>query len=248
MNGLIFDAGFAPEYHLIVRRGTDGTGKFDLDFANLSTGEFASYIRVFGDATEGRASTGAPADSTFAVNPGPLTVAYDGSNTAGVGGNSGAGADQLAAAAVATGLELCIDLADLGSPSGSMRALAFQNNGAHDFASNQFLGGLPLGTAEVGSLSGVDLNGFSGDQFFTIALPAEVIVFTSIEPNVSANETVIAWTSVPGSIYLIESSPDLVTWTELEDSFPASAGTTTDYPASTNFGVTPRLYLRVLRP
>jgi hypothetical protein len=244
MDGLIFDAGFAPGYHLILRRGD---GKFDLDFANLATGGFASYEKLFGDATEGRGFTGTPTNSTFAVNPGSIGAGFDNSNTGGVGGTAGNAANQEAALAVTTGLELCIDLADLGLPSDSMRAMLFQNNQQHDFASNQFLGGLPGGTGNLAAVSGVDLNSFEGDQFFTIPLPAQVISFVSIEPDVPGDETVITWTSVPGSVYLIESSPDLVTWTELEDSFPASAGATTAFSAETVFSVLRRAYFRVSR-
>ena len=36
MDGLVFDAGFMADYHIIIRRGNDlGNDKFDLDFANL---------------------------------------------------------------------------------------------------------------------------------------------------------------------------------------------------------------------
>ena len=247
MNGLVFDAGFAPEYHLIVRRGTAGTGKFDLDFADLTSGEFAFYERVFGDAAEGRATTGNPDNSTFAVNPGSIALAYDGSNVAGVGGTAGAAADQVAAAAVTTGLELCIDLVDMGAPSDFLKVMVFQNNGAHDFASNQFLGGLPEGSGNLGAPSGLDLNGLVGDQFFTVPLPPELLFFTDIEPNLAGNETVITWTSTPGSEFKIESSTDLVMWAELEDSIPASDGETTSYPASTDFATVGRVYFRVTR-
>ena len=36
MDGLVFDAGFTADYHIIVRRGNDaGNDKLDIDFANL---------------------------------------------------------------------------------------------------------------------------------------------------------------------------------------------------------------------
>ncbi|MFN0127490.1 MAG: hypothetical protein ACKV19_12475, partial [Verrucomicrobiales bacterium] len=104
MNGLVFDDGFTPEYHLIIRRGTDGgVGKFDVDFADLVAVSASFHASVFGAANTGSGAT------RTGVNTLPILVAYNGSNTAGIGGNAGNPADQGAAAAVTTGLELSID-------------------------------------------------------------------------------------------------------------------------------------------
>jgi hypothetical protein len=167
MNGLLFDAGFTPEYHLIVRRGFDGgAGKFDVDFADLAAGAYTSYIRVLANNVTGRGAT------LTGVNTQPLLVAYDGSNTAGVGGTSpGAAADQVAAAAVTTGFEISLDLADIGNPSVPLRLMLLQNNDAHTFLSNQTLAGLPLGTQNLGNPAVIDFGGLEGDQFFSTAPP-----------------------------------------------------------------------------
>jgi hypothetical protein len=70
-------------------------------------------------------------------------VAYDGSNVAGVCGGTGA-ADPLAAAAVTTGLELLIPLSAIGNLGG---------DGTGGF---------------TGNVSGINLDSFSGEQFFVV--------------------------------------------------------------------------------
>src|SRR5262245_25787959 len=113
MDGLVFDAGFTADYHIIVRRGNDGgNDKFDVDFANLNDQSASGYVDVMsGSGLEGTGSTGT------GVNASPILIGYDNSNTAGVAGGTNA-ANQAAAAAVTTGLELRIDQDDLGYPGG----------------------------------------------------------------------------------------------------------------------------------
>jgi hypothetical protein len=169
MDGLVFDAGFTADYHVIVRRGNAGTDKFDIDFANLGAQSASGYFSIFGNSQTGSGSTGT------GVNASPILVAYDNSNTAGVSGGSGA-ADQGAAAAVTTGLELAISLSDLGYTGGPINIMAGVNNQNHNYWSNQFLGGL---TAPQGNLGGdgaggftgegaIDFTLFAGNQFFTV--------------------------------------------------------------------------------
>jgi PEP-CTERM motif len=169
MNGLKFDTGFTADYYLDLRRG--GT-EFDVDFSNLGAATFSSYIDVFGGSTTGSGATGT------GVNGNAIGVGYDDSNVAGVLGGTGA-ANQVAAAAVTTGLELSIALSDLGYAGGPIRVMVGQNGGNHDFWSNQFLGGLTPPQGNLGGdgfgvftgTSGVDMTDpayASGDQFFTI--------------------------------------------------------------------------------
>ena len=170
MDGLVFDAGFTADYHLIVRRGSS---KLDLDFANLGTQSASGYFDVFAGADNGAGNTGT------GVNTGAIGVGYNGSNGAGIGGNTGVAADQGAAAAVTTGLELSIDLADLGYTGGAINVMVGQNGSGHDYWSNQFLGGLPVGTGNLGgdgagNFTGegaIDFTLFAGDQFFTVGVP-----------------------------------------------------------------------------
>ncbi|MFG0253438.1 MAG: hypothetical protein ACF8NJ_11260 [Phycisphaerales bacterium JB038] len=174
MAGLTFDAGFEADYHFIARRGFDGaTNRFDLDFAALGTPDFSQYFDIFGGTQEGSGVTGT------GLNAFPIEVGYDNSNVAGILGGTGA-ADQAAALAVTTGLELSIDLADLGSPVGDFKVLIFVNNSDHNFASNQFLGPLAppqgnLGGDGLGNFTGTinfNLNDFAGEQYFVVPAPS----------------------------------------------------------------------------
>jgi len=151
MNGFTFDSGFTADYHLIFRRGNDGSNRFDVDISNLQTGTFSSYGNVLGGSQTGAGSTGT------GVNASPILVAYDNSNVAGVLGDTGP-ADQAAAAAVTTGLEFSIDLNDILA-SGPVRVFAFVNNSDHNYASNQFLPGL---VNPQGNLGGDGTGGFNG--------------------------------------------------------------------------------------
>jgi hypothetical protein len=170
MTGMRFDPGFEADYHLIARRGNSGGDRFDLDFAELGTPNFSSYGDIFGGSQVGSGATGT------GLNTQPIEVAYDDSNVGGVAGGNGA-ANQAAALAVQTGLELSIALADLGSAGGDIRVLAFVDNQDHNFASNQFLGPLAppqvnMGGDGAGTFTGVinfDLGNFAGEQFFTCA-------------------------------------------------------------------------------
>jgi hypothetical protein len=169
MDGLVFDAGFTADYHIIARRGNDsGNDKFDLDFANLAAQSASGYFDILG----GNAGTGSTGTG---VNASPIEVGYDNSNTAGVSGGTNA-ANQAAAAAVTTGLELSIALSDLGYVGGPIHVMVGQNGGGHDYFSNQFLGGLAapqgnLGGDGNGTFTGtaaINFQNFAGDQFFTI--------------------------------------------------------------------------------
>ncbi|MFO0840733.1 MAG: PEP-CTERM sorting domain-containing protein [Phycisphaerae bacterium] len=173
MNGFSFDTGFDPDYHLFVRRGNAGGNKFDLDYAILGTNSFSSYSSVFGAALTGSGTTGTGANGS------PIEVAYDDSNTAGVLGGTNA-ADQTAALAVTTGLELSIALSDLGLPAGAFNVMVFQNGNGHNYASNQFLGGLAapqgnLGGDGTGGFTGglgIDMDNFAGNQYFSVPEPS----------------------------------------------------------------------------
>jgi PEP-CTERM motif-containing protein len=174
-NGFTFDAGFSADYLFILRNG--GT-QFDLDYSQVGGGalSFDSFGNVFGGSTQGAAMTGPGANLGFAFG-----IAFNNSNAAGVlGGNNAA--NQAAALAVMTGMELVIPLTALGNPANgsSIRISAMINGSNHDYLSNQYLGGLtpPQGNLGgdglgnfTGSVGGVNLNNFTGDQFFTVVVP-----------------------------------------------------------------------------
>ncbi|NOZ39186.1 MAG: PEP-CTERM sorting domain-containing protein [Planctomycetes bacterium] len=163
MDGLVFDAAFTPETHIIVRNGNAGADKFDLDFANLLTNAVTSQFSIFGASLTGSGTVAAgPATAS------PIEVGYDNSNVLGVGGAFPGTPAAGVAEAVTTGLELVIDLADLGYAGGDIRVSAVVNSGDHSFASNQVLGSLPTSADHLAGLSGVDFSAIDGDQFFTI--------------------------------------------------------------------------------
>ena len=179
MNGLVFDAGFTADYHLFARRGNDGgNNKFDLDFADLAAQTASGYFDILvGSGLEGTGSTGT------GPNGAPILVGYNNSNVAGVLGGTGA-ANQAAAAAVTTGLELRIALSDLDYIGGPINIMVGINNQDHNFWSNQFLSGLPtnmmngipMGTGNLGGdgngtfngTGAVDFSNIAGSQYFTV--------------------------------------------------------------------------------
>jgi hypothetical protein len=138
-------------------------------------GAFEAAGNVFGGSLTGSNANALPGAG--------IGVAFDNSNVAGVLGGTGA-ADPVAAAAVQTGIELAIPLAAIGNPNiADIKVSAMVNGSNHDFLSNQFLGGLPAGTGNLGgdggggftgTLSGINLNQFPGNQYFEIPEPASL--------------------------------------------------------------------------
>jgi hypothetical protein len=174
-NGFRFDNAFSADYLFIMRRGGGG---FDLDYTVVGGGAtgFDNYGNVFGGPNFGAATTALGANLGFSFG-----VAYDGSNIGGVTGGTGA-ADQTAAQAVTTGIELMIPLAALGNPGAgdTIRVSAMVNGSNHDYLSNQMLGGLPAGQGNLGgdgaggyngTVGQLDMNNFAGNQYFVIAVP-----------------------------------------------------------------------------
>jgi hypothetical protein len=216
MAGMVFDSGFSPEYHLIARRGDS---KFDLDIARLGTTLFSFHENVFGGSDQGSGTTG-PGNANFW----PIRVAYDNSNVAGIGDTAGAPADQAAAVAVTTGLELAINLADLDSPTGDVRVMLLQNNQAHDFVSNQSLGGLPLGFGNLSAPATINFANFAGDQFFTV--PNVPSVELAVLGFNGGNLIVIAGNLPLGRTFHLRSSTDGETFAPLGSPIDFDSNTT----------------------
>lgn len=168
--GFTFDAGFAADYLLTLRNGNDGGDRFAVDYAVVGggLGNYLTQVDAFGGTLEGA--------NALALANG-IGVAFDNSNLAGITGGFGA-ADAAAAAAVMTGIEIAIPLAALGNPLGPIHVSAMINGSNHDYLSNQFLGGLPAGTSNIGgdgvggftgSVGAIDLNNWAGPQYFEVA-------------------------------------------------------------------------------
>ena len=186
--GLVsFASGFDADFHLFARAGN---GNFEVDFVDrlggtssnvLSStgsaalsGDFGTAAGTIGSATGSGSGVTGPAAAL------PLGFAVDNSNTAGVVAGTGAAvaADALA---VTTGAEFSIALSDLGAnPGDTINIVAAYSNGDYDFFSNQFLGGLPPGTDNLGGdgnggFFGADTGGvpldLSGVAPFSITVP-----------------------------------------------------------------------------
>ncbi|YCM43031.1 hypothetical protein V2O64_17120 [Verrucomicrobiaceae bacterium 227] len=210
MNGMVFDNGFTPDFHLIASRGP---ASFDLNIANLSAGKYDAYRSIF-KVDNVAVSEGVGNTPVGRVNARPIRVAYTNSNLAGIGGDEGALANQVAALAVKTGFELKIALTDLGNPSGVIRIQILQNNKDHKFLSNQSLGGLPVTTRNLGNPVTVNFNKFAGEQFFKVLVGARkgptisncTVDLTKKEFLFQANGLVV------GEKYYLQNSTNLKTW------------------------------------
>jgi hypothetical protein len=180
--GFTFDEGFAADFLMIFRSGVDGDPKADMDFNTVGNDSFVeSVFSLFGPNLEG---------SNGMMPITGIVVGFDNSNNLGVTGGTEA-ADQAAAAAVETGLELCIPLSAINASLGdTIKVCAFVNGGSHDYVSNQFmaplqapqgnLGGDGMGNFN-GSVSLVNLNNFPGNQFVEITLTSSAPVTVPAE-------------------------------------------------------------------
>ena len=169
--GLTFDRGFRPEKMLAINLG--GANAY-ASFLPLDGGTASTYLSPSGNAYT--------QDLTFSAGVvGELSV--NNSNTAGVSdlvvGNPGA---------VTTGIEVRIPLSALGYVAGQpLHISAFIINGNYDYFSNQVLGGLPLGTANLSDGGGgpsippsaISFATIAGNQYFT-AQSADLAVATDV--------------------------------------------------------------------
>ena len=169
--GFTFDSGFNADYVLIARNG--GT-QFDLNFLSIGNALVAEQsIDVFSGSTQG---------SNSSVGASGIGVGFDNSNLAGILGGTAA-ANSTAALDVLTGIEFWVPLSAIGNPGVGDTILisAHVNSSNHDFLSNQSLGGFAAGQANLGGdgsgnfnndVSLIDLNNFTGDQFFSVTVGA----------------------------------------------------------------------------
>lgn len=108
------------------------------------------------------------ADPSDVPESGLLRVAINNSNVAGVTSDSAAGSD-----AVNTGVEICIDLDELGWDGQQDILLAgWIANGGFDFVSNQVIGGLPSAD-NLGEVSAIDFNAIAGTQYVNLMAEAD---------------------------------------------------------------------------
>ena len=146
LNGETLATGFQASQ--ILDFNGDGT-TFYVDQASYSGGAWTDNYLGSTNYTGGNTLSGGS-------NTAGTLVAINNSNVLGVNGNAGTAADQTAAKAVNTGIEIAISLASLGNPS-SVSVLAQINGGGNGYLSNQFLGGAVVGTGNQAGPNGVNL-------------------------------------------------------------------------------------------
>lgn len=135
MNGSTFSPGFNATYGLEMNISG---GNMFLDQFNFIT-HTATYIGSVG-------YSGSVATGTLAG----VGIGFNNTNVAGIAGNSaGVAADQTAAQAVATGIEISIPLAQLGNPTTGIKILGGINGSNDSGLSNQMMPGLPVGSGNV---------------------------------------------------------------------------------------------------
>jgi hypothetical protein len=212
MGGMTFDTGFTADYHLYTRWGGGNTpGQFEVDFVNRNGGADAAVpassgksvdsptvnLTAIGSIPAGNIAVYNTASAPSSALTQSLDFAINDNNAGGVVGGAGpyGAADTTAAAAVTTGMEFSIALADLGNPAAgsTIKIAAMINNSNHNYLSNQVLGTLPLtdGTdppskgnlagnglgGDIGDLSGINFNSdlLTGLQYFTVAVPSAAV-------------------------------------------------------------------------
>lgn len=163
-NGLTFDAGFEPDYWLSATGG-GGTYALYVDYADIPTaaGGTKYYLGTTGAASDGTLTGG------DAGAPTGIRVTINNSNTGGVSGGGGIETNGLADD-VATGIEIAIPLAAIGTPTADFKVCAFINGQGHDFISNQILGGVFGTTGNIGEPRNANFANIFGNQYFTVPI------------------------------------------------------------------------------
>jgi hypothetical protein len=160
MSNVTFDSGFNADIDIQINGGGSPTTWFinAWDFNVAQSGDYLGSNDGSGAALAGGG------------NWLGLGVGINNSNVLGIGGSAGSAANQADALAVTTGIEISIPLSFFGGslPAGT-RGMAFVNGGGNDFLSNQVLGGVPVGSGNLGGT--VNFASIAGDQFFVIPTP-----------------------------------------------------------------------------
>jgi glycosidase len=141
MNGSIFSPGFKAN---LMFTFTNSASLLSIDQAVLS-GSSGTESHL------GNVTLSGGVGNNQNVGGSGITAGFNNKNIAGVDGNSGTVANQTAANAVATGLELGIPLSTLGNPTNSVEVLIDINGAQYVYLSNQFLPGLAVGTGNLGA-------------------------------------------------------------------------------------------------
>jgi PKD repeat protein len=203
MNGSIFSPGFAANLMLDL---ADYGGAVHIDQIILSPGNSVSSYLGTVPLTNGVGNT------TLSG----IEIGFNDRNAAGVNGNAGTAASATAADAVTTGFEFGIPLSALGNPApgSAILVLADINSNLDNYLSDQFLPGLPVGTANLGAggtyagpLPGAfNLSGLASN-WFSVSVPAKATpVITWTNPSaitygapLGTNQLNATCSTVPGA-------------------------------------------------
>lgn len=163
MNGSVFSSGFQATYAYDMNNyaGTMYNEEYIYGGPGALSGGYVGSVGTAGGIGNGVPSGGGyTAYATIGLNDTHVSTM----------GAAGAAANQSQAAAVTTGFEMAIPLADIGYTGGAIEVLADLNGGSDGYLSNQFLPGLPVGTGNPG---GTTFNfGSTPGQFFTVPVAA----------------------------------------------------------------------------
>jgi hypothetical protein len=157
-----------------------GTGQFNFDYGSFDGGDKATNnpcsmngprvdlpgttVQIYSNYSPRLSEIAAEQDPNNPLPPPDMIrFSINNSNIAGVSGNSIDGA-----ADVTTGIEVEVDLAELGWTEGNpIKIAGWVASGGYDFISNQVIGGLPA-TNNLGEARLVDLSTIAGDQFVVV--------------------------------------------------------------------------------
>ena len=156
--GLKFDPSFAADFFLTITNGN--TPHTVYAYASQMLGSGGGWGAYIGSSQSNASGANLINDATYGIQ-----VAIDNSNILGVDGNP---TGTSTGAGVRTGLEVRIPLSLMNHSGAPIKICAFVNGGGHDFASNQFLGSLPIGYGNLGEPRLVDLGAIAGEQFFVV--------------------------------------------------------------------------------
>jgi hypothetical protein len=149
--GLTFDAGFDADALVMATVGGGAPNTMYVNFSQLLTdgGGVGGYVGQgnYDNLVAAHVMTPKPIGPTG--SGWQMSAALNNTNVLGVTGGNG---EASSGAGVRTGLELKISLAALGWDGTSpVKVCAFVTNDGHNYASNQVLGGLPVGTGNLGA-------------------------------------------------------------------------------------------------
>jgi hypothetical protein len=207
--GLLFDVGFEPSYWLGVNIGYPY--HFYLDYAQLWPGGTNAAGIATNGYNVGSSTTLTNGTLVPANNPFGIQATINNSNTNGVLGDASGCVyegespqpvimNSSNALQVATGVELAIPLAALGSPTGAIKVCAFIGNynggGPGSYVSNQLLPPINTGTTNqacfgslaTGNSKNVNFEALPGTHYFSVG-PEMHITGIMVTNNASAGIT-----------------------------------------------------------